>query len=135
MIIDFPPEVFQLLRKLITAEWNQGIQKFFDYGEASAEYKLKGSPWWAVKWDAIAGARLLMRIFSALSAEGWSLAVSTRMARQQENTDTLFFKQTPPLQRSFFAISFPSGDHIRIIDAPEDAHDKFVRAFSVSRVR
>ncbi|WOO77059.1 uncharacterized protein LOC62_01G000657 [Vanrija pseudolonga] len=131
LMVDFPPEIYRLLHKLITAEWRKGIQNYWDLGDSCVEYQLRGIPWQAIQWDAVAGARLLMRILSALSAAGWSLALSTRMSRQLENTDTLFFKKTPPVERSFFAIAFPRGDRIRIIDAPKAAHDEFVATFSL----
>lgn len=134
MVLGFPSDVNQLLGKLISSEWSKGIQKAEELGNGGVEYKLKGTPWTVkAKSDSIPACRLMMRILSAMSAEGWNLALNTGTAHSAHNTDTLYYREGHRVERTFFVVSFWSSDRIRIIDAPEAVTAQFVRLFSVGR--
>ncbi|WOO77056.1 uncharacterized protein LOC62_01G000655 [Vanrija pseudolonga] len=132
MALGFPSDVYQLLGKLIPSEWSKGIQKVEELGNGGVEYKLKGNPWTVKgKNDSIPACRLVMRILSAMLAEGWGLAANTGTAHSANNTDTLYFRdEGQRVERTFFVVSFWSSDRIRIIDAPEAVTAQFVRLFS-----
>ncbi|KAL1413528.1 hypothetical protein Q8F55_001302 [Vanrija albida] len=129
-ILGFPPELMKMLEKLIHSEWRVGIQKVTVLKSGGSEYKFKGEPWDVRdRRDGIPACRLMMRILSALALEGWGLVLSTGFQHSPHNNDTLFFREGPRLERTFFVISFPRSDRIRIIDAPRHVEDQFISVF------
>ncbi len=62
-----------------------------------------------------------IHVLSALHNEGWYLLTSTDISKKILDKDSLIFQLgAPPLQTSFFAISFNDHDKLCLIGAPRE---------------
>jgi hypothetical protein len=43
------------------------------------------------------------------------------LTKKSNDKDTLFFRSGPPVQRTFFAVSFNESNKVRLIDSPGEA--------------
>lgn len=52
--------------------------------------------------------------------KGWHLVASCDLTKKTVDQDTLFFRNTVPVERSMFCVSFNHWDKARLIDSPND---------------
>lgn len=144
-VLGFPPDTYAMLDKLLFSEWAYCIQRRKELRRGCYEYKLRGEPCKrdacgrrltstgsVVGKDSTAACRLIIRLISALSFEGWTLDANIALSRTARNTNTLYFKEGAPRERKFSAVAFREYDKVRIIDVPVAVGEELVRQFKVS---
>jgi len=143
---NFPPEAFNICRKVIATEWTLGIQDEWDHA-GSVEVKLSGVPWcgrlniaaeakkriYSMQGatgpvnEPVEARRLICAILGALHSQGWVLTLSTDLGKGDWAKDVLLFRhQVPsPVEHDWCCIGFPAGDRITFIDGVYLLHFSF----------
>lgn len=131
-LLNFPPEINDLIRQAIITTWVRGVQAERDYG-GSYEFKLKGNPWTGWSDDSIHARRLVRNIFEGLLNNGWVLALSTDISKKTSDKDTLIFRHQDPAPSTceWTTIAFSRQDRVRLIDAPPRLVEDVVKALGL----
>lgn len=133
-ILDFSPDVTDVVRWTIRTVWPGGIQKEAPYGRGCVEFKLPGNPCESrgvdgrltqgsgQGLDAVPSKRLMIHLLHSLANSGWHLSASADLyvprrwgdgaddrSKKLRDKDSLFFRSGPPVNRVVFAVTFNVG--------------------------